>query len=122
MTGVLACGSLQAQQPAAGQPTAVPPWRVYATLASGQNTYCAEGSNLWVFEEDGTFSLHRRKERSGNYAAFTLPQAADGSVHAEKKNPLNNRMIRLVVPAGFGPREFDAVDLYHGCRHHFRPW
>ena len=32
------------------------------------------------------------------------------------------RMIRLIVPAGSGPREFDAVDLYDGCRHRFKPW
>jgi len=105
-----------------GQGQKVPPWRVYAQLASGQNTYCSEGGNLWVFEGNGTFALNRQQEPKGNYPSFTVPQAAAGSVRAEAKNPMNNRTIRLVVAAGFGPREFDSVDMYHGCRHHFRPW
>ena len=128
LVATLISGGVQAQttqssgQAPPGQAQKVPPWRVYGQLASGQNTYCAEGGSLWVFEGNGAFALNRQQEAKGNYPSFTVPQAADGSVRAEAKNPFNNRMIRLVVSAGFGPREFEAVDLYHGCRHRFRPW
>lgn len=97
-------------------------WRVYAQLQSGQSTYCSNGGNLWVFESVGRLSLAVVKEPPPNAKLFTLPMLPDGSVLAEQKNPLNNRMIRLIVPAGSGPREFDSVDLIHGCRHRFKPW
>jgi|EndMetStandDraft_8_1072994.scaffolds.fasta_scaffold41796_4 hypothetical protein len=93
-------------------------WPAYATLVSGQNTFCSNGGPVLIVEGEGTFTaMTRNKKLTG----WSVPMAADGSARADTKSAFVNRPVRIVVPAGTAPRTFETVDLSQACRFRFDP-
>ena len=110
-SGRLLGASAQAQAPGH--------WRVYLSLTSGPIGYCTSVAHLWVRESNGKFSLFDARNKA---ESWTVPMAPDGSIAAaETRDDLNRRPVRVTVPPGSGPGNFDILDLSQACRYRMEP-
>lgn len=96
--------------------SSVQQWPISASLDTG-NQYCG-GFPARVREEGGTFTILSNQGK----ALGSIPMAADGSASGEFKMPIpantvNSGIMKVTVPPGHGPRDFQMVNLQWGCRY-----
>jgi hypothetical protein len=89
-------------------------WRTSYRIDSGSNNCFSGPADVW--ESPRTFSLHLE---NSNWEIWSVRLAADGSADqefiAQGIKPSDKPHIRVIIPAGRGPRTFKIINSTHGC-------